>query len=63
MDHHDNMVFTSQTHLSILYLMYYFGNMHRLAIGSSSGPYIHVNIQILIYSKCVLGTENLHNLY
>jgi len=34
------MVFTSQTHLLLFYLMYYSGNMFRLAIESSSGPYI-----------------------
>ena len=34
------MVFNSQTQLLLLYLMYYPGNMFRLAIESSSGPYI-----------------------
>jgi len=34
------MAFISQTHLFLLYLMYYSGNMFRLAIESSSGPYI-----------------------
>jgi len=38
------MVFTSQKHLLFLYLMYYSGNMFRLAIESSSGPYIKIQI-------------------
>jgi len=33
----NKMVFTSQTHLLLLYLMYYSGNMFGLAIESSSG--------------------------
>jgi len=40
----DKMVFTSQTHLLLLYLMYYSGNMFRLAIELSSGPYIKIQI-------------------
>ena len=31
----NKMVFTSQTHLLLLYLMFYSGNMFRLAIESS----------------------------
>jgi hypothetical protein len=42
------MVFTSQTHLIFLYLMYYTGNMFRLAIESSSGPYIKIQILNLL---------------
>jgi hypothetical protein len=36
--------FISQAHLFILYLMYYLGNMFRLDIESSSGPYIKIQI-------------------
>jgi hypothetical protein len=38
----NKMVFTSQTHLLFLYLLYYSGNMFRLAVESSSGPYIQI---------------------
>ena len=44
----NKMVFTSQTHLLLLYLMYYSGNMFRLAIESSSGPYIKIQILNLL---------------
>ena len=42
-------VFTSQTHLLLLYSMYYSGNMFRLVIESSSGPYIKIQILNLPY--------------
>jgi hypothetical protein len=38
----NKIVFTSQTQVLFLYLMYYSGNMFRLAIESSSGPYIKI---------------------
>jgi len=38
------MVFTSQTHLLLLYLIYYLGNMFQLAVESSSDPYIKIQI-------------------
>jgi len=38
------MVFTSETNLLFLYLMYYSGDMFRLAIESSSGRYIKIQI-------------------
>ena len=44
----NKMVFTSQTHLLLLYLMCYSGNMFRLAIESSSGPYIKIQILHLL---------------
>ena len=44
----DKMVFTSQTHLLLLYLMYYSGNMFRLVTESSSGPYIKIQILNLL---------------
>ena len=40
----NKMVFTSQTQLLLMYLMYYSGNMSRLAIESSSDPYIKIQI-------------------
>ena len=40
----NKIVFTSQTHLLFLYVIYYSGNMFRLAIESSSGPYIKIQI-------------------
>jgi len=46
-------VFTSQTHPLLLYLMYYSGNMFRLAVESSS------KYRSLIYSKCVMGSQTL----
>ena len=49
--------FLSVKHTFILYLMHYLGNMFRLTIESSSGPYI--KIQILIRSKCVMGSQTL----
>jgi hypothetical protein len=36
--------------------MYYSGNMFRLAIESSSGPYIKIQI-LNFYSKCVMGSQ------
>ena len=36
----NNIVSISHTHTFILYLIYYLGNMFRLTIESSSGPYI-----------------------
>jgi hypothetical protein len=50
------MAFTSQTHLLLLYLMYYSGNMFRLTIESSSGPYI--KIQILNLLQICYGIPN-----
>jgi len=44
----NKMVFTSQTHLLLLYLMYYSGNMFRLSIELSSGPYIKIQILNLL---------------
>jgi len=44
-------------HTFILYLMHYLGNMFRLAVESSSGPYI--KIQILIHSKFVMVSQTL----
>jgi hypothetical protein len=56
----NKIAFTSQTHL-YLYLMYYSGNMFRLAIESSSGPYI--KIQILNFTLYVLwDPKHLHAL-
>jgi hypothetical protein len=52
------MVFTSQTYLFIMYLVYHSGNMFRLAIESSSGPYIKIQMPNF-YSKCVMGTQTL----
>jgi len=43
--------FLAAKHTFILCLMHYLGNMFRLTIESSSGPYI--KIQILIHSKFV----------
>ena len=47
--------FLSLKHTFILYLMHYLGNMFGLTIESSSGPYR--KIQILICSKCVMGSQ------
>jgi len=44
----NKMAFTSQTHFLFLYLKYYSGNMFRLAIESSSGPYIKIQILNLL---------------
>ena len=55
------MVFTSQTYILLLYLMYYSGNMFRLAIESSSGPYI--KYRSLIYSNVLWDPKRLHALY
>jgi hypothetical protein len=40
----NKMVFISKTHFLLLYLMYYSGDMFRLSIESSSGPYIKIQI-------------------
>jgi hypothetical protein len=58
----NKMVFTSETHL-YFYLMYYSCNMFRLAIESSSGPYIKIQILIFFYSKCVMGSPNTYLLF
>jgi len=42
------MVFISQTRLILMYLMYFSDNMFRLAIESSSGPYIKIQILNLL---------------
>ena len=44
----NKMVFISQTHLLLLYLMYYSGKMFRLAVESSSGPYTKIQILNLL---------------
>jgi hypothetical protein len=43
--------------LILIVLTYYTGNMFRLIIESSSGPYIQ--IQILGYCNCVMGSHTL----